>query len=438
MCSSTAVHRAPVALADLDEVLPSIDPEVAVDVRPRHVHVGLVRARDPVHAAPHGWIGEDRDLRAEPLGTDEPLGEPVPGEVLVLEAAHPFGEVQPRELLLPHLAIAGKQHRDGATLDVEEDALQRGRGGHAHLFDHQVDRHRARRLDLRERLELSGSARLGSARRRGFGIREVVVVLAPHEQVLTDVGEGHELVVHPAADRPGIGLDGHDVQAQSVEHALVGLVHHAVGLAQPVLVPIERVRVLHQELAPAQQPVAGTPLVPILPLHLVHVDGEVLVRRELLLDEGSNDLLLGRPQQELPAVAVLQPEELVPVGVPPSGLLPGLRRQHDRHAELLRPRRVHLLAHDPLDLRHRAEPERHRRVDPGGHLADEGGAEQQSMRRDVGLRRIVPERAREEPGYPHRTRIPADLRAPGGYVSSTEAITCRQRPVLATPPSSKG
>ena len=244
-----AVHRASVTLADLDEVLPSVDPEVAVHVRARHVHVGPVRARDPVRAPTDRWVGEDRDVRAEPLRTHESLREPEPGEVLVLEAPHPFGEVEARELLLPHLAVARDQDGDGSALDVEQDALQRGLGGHAHLLDHQLDRHRTGRLDLREGLELAGSRRLGCARRRGLGIREVVAVLAPDEQVLTDVGEGHELVVHPTADRPGIGLDDHGVQAQAVEHPLVGLVHHAVGLAHPVLVPIERVRVLHQELA---------------------------------------------------------------------------------------------------------------------------------------------------------------------------------------------
>ena len=118
-------------------------------------------------------------------------------------------------------------------------------------------------------------------------------------------------------------------------------------------------------------------------------------------NERSRDLLLRWTEDELPFVTILQPEHQVPVGLPSTRELPRLGVQDDRHAELLCSGRVHLLAHDPFDLIHRPEPEGHRGVDPGGDLPDERGAQQEPVGRNVGLGRILPERAREQLGYPH-------------------------------------
>ena len=148
--------------------------------------------------------------------------------------------------------------------------------------------------------EISVGHRFGCAWRGGLGVGEVVAVLAADEEIFADVRQRHELVVDAAADRAGIRLDDHVVQAEAVEHALVRLVHHAVGLAHPLLVTVERVRVLHQELASAQQSVPRPELVAVLPLHLVDVHRQVAVRGELLLHERSRDLLLRRTEDELP------------------------------------------------------------------------------------------------------------------------------------------
>ena len=358
------------------------------------MRVGPVGARRPVRAAADRRVREDRDVVAEPLRADEPFREPALREVLVLERPDALGEVQAGELLLVHLAVPGHEHRDRPALDVEQDALHRGLGRDPHLLDHQLDRHGAGRLDLRQRLGVLGGG-LRRSRRRGLRVREVVTVLAPNEEVLPDVGERHELVVHAATDLAGVGFDDHVVEPEPIEHLDVGVVHHAIGLTHPTLVPVERVRVLHQELSAAQQAIARTELVPVLPLDLIHVRRQVSVRRKLLLRQLGDDLLLRRTEEELAAVSVLEPEDQLAVRGPATGRLPWLRGQDDRHPELLGTGGVHLLTHDPLDLVHRAEPERHRRVDAGRGLADERGAEQQAMRRDVGLRRILPERARE-------------------------------------------
>ena len=247
----------------------------------------------------------------------------------------------------------------------------------------------------------NGSGSTPSSGRRGRGgggleIREVVAVFASHEQVLSHVGERHELVVHVAADRAGVGLDHHVIEPASVEDAFVRLEHHAVGLPHAVLIAIERVRVLHQELPSTQESVPRAELVAVLPLHLVEVDGKVPVRGELVGHERREHLFLGRSEHELAAVAIGEAEHLVAVGLPPPGQLPGLGGQHDRHAHLLRTRGVHLLADDRLDLLRHAHAEGHRGVHARHQLAHEGSAQQQSVAGGLGLGRVLPERACEE------------------------------------------
>jgi hypothetical protein len=210
-------------------------------------------------------------------------------------------------------------------------------------------------------------------------------------------------MVDAATDRSRVRFDDHVVETEPVEHTLVRLVHHAVGLPHPLLVAIERVRVLHQELACAQEPVARTELIAVLPFHLIDVDRQVTVGGELLLDQRGHDLLLGGTEQELAPVPVLEAEHQVAVRVPTAREPPGLDGKDDRHPELLGAGRVHLLANDPLDLLHRAEPQGHRGVDPRRDLPDEGRPQQQPMGRDLGLRRILPERSREQLRYPHGT-----------------------------------
>ena len=120
----------------------------------------------------------------------------------------------------------------------------------------------------------------------GFDVGGVVARPAPHEVVLADRGDGHELVVHVAADLARLRLrPARNVRPQRVEDAAVRVVHLAVARAQPVEVGVEGVRVLHQELAAAQQPEARAQLVAVLPVDLVQVDGQVAVRRVLLRDD---------------------------------------------------------------------------------------------------------------------------------------------------------
>ena len=86
--------------------------------------------------------------------------------------------------------------------------------------------------------------------------------------------------------------------------ALVRLVHDPVGLAHAVLVAVDRVRVLHQELAPAEQAEPRAELVAVLPFDLIDVHGQVAVGGKVAGRQRRDDLLLRGAEDQLAVVAV--------------------------------------------------------------------------------------------------------------------------------------
>src|SRR5204863_140373 len=106
-------------------------------------------------------------------------------------------------------------------------------------------------------------------------------------------------------------------------------------------VGMERVRVLHDELAPAHEAEARPDLVPELHLDLVEVLREIAVGADLSPDEIGHHLLVGRAEAEVAVVAVLEPQELAPVLLPAAALPPELGRDDRRHQDLLRAGAVH-------------------------------------------------------------------------------------------------
>ncbi len=113
-----------------------------------------------------------------------------------------------------------------------------------------------------------------------------------------------------------------------------------VGHVEARVVDVEGVGVLHHELAAAQQPRARPGLVAELGLDLIEPQRQVLVGRVEVLDEKGEHLLVGRGQQEVVALAVLEPEDVVAVVGPAVGQLVGLLGQQRREvAPLARPSR---------------------------------------------------------------------------------------------------
>src|SRR5690606_39825668 len=94
----------------------------------------------------------------------------------------------------------------------------------------------------------------------------------------------------------------------------------------PLPVPVERIAVLHDKLPGAHDAEARADLVAVLVLNLVDDERELPVRADLRTDHVGDDLLVGRPEAELPAVAVLQAEHLLAVIEPAPAFVPQLRR----------------------------------------------------------------------------------------------------------------
>ncbi len=165
------------------------------------------------------------------------------------------------------------------------------------------------------------------------------------------------------------------------------------ALVEPFLVAVERVRVLHDELANAEQASARPGLVAVLRLEVVEPLRQVAVRAQLPSVEGHR-LLMRHREDEVAARSVL---ELVDLGRDDApGLLPELGRRQHRHEHLLGADRVHLLADDLRGVLVHAPAERQERPQACGDLPDVAAAHEELVARGVGIGRIVPKRRDEE------------------------------------------
>ena len=119
----------------------------------------------------------------------------------------------------------------------------------------------------------------GRARDNRLGGLDVGGPSAPavDERGLACVRKRHELGGHLAADLPRVGDHGPVLQVEALADASVGVRLVVVVLLERGLVDMEGVGVLHDELAPAQEPEAWTDLVAELHVDLVERDRQVAV-----------------------------------------------------------------------------------------------------------------------------------------------------------------
>ena len=197
-----------------------------------------------------------------------------------------------------------------------------------------------------------------------------------------------------AADRTRVRLDGAELQAAAREDVRIGVVHFLVGNVGSRLILIEGIEILHDELAAAHESEARTNLVAILVLNLVQKERQLLVGAHLIAHERRDHLLVRRAETEFTAVAVFQAKHLLSEYAPTPRLLPDLRRLHDRHAQFLSARRIHLLADDLLDLLYRAPRQRQIRIDAARRLADHSRTQHETMARDLSVGRHLAQRRR--------------------------------------------
>ena len=192
-------------------------------------------------------------------------------------------------------------------------------GVDAEVRRQRLDGGRVRGVDLLHLRAVPRRRRLGRRERDRLDVGRVPATRAGDEGVFPDRGRREELLRRGTAHRSRHRRDDAVVQAQPVEDADVGLTMQLVGLGEPVVVEVERVGVLHDEFAPAQDAGAGPCLVAILGRDLVQHDRQILVGAVLALHQQREELLVGGPEQVVAALAVLQPEEQIAVLVPAAG-----------------------------------------------------------------------------------------------------------------------
>ncbi len=171
------------------------------------------------------------------------------------------------------MVAAQRQHDEIAVLTFHDQRLQAALRRNGEEGAQLGDAVNVRRVDASHRL----------ARRRPFAVRrragnqlQVDGELAARGEgdgVLARVREHVELVRTAAADGAGIGLDDAEHQPGAGENARVGLVHGVVAALVRVTIQVERVSVLHDELARTHDTETGPNLVAELGLYLVEIGG---------------------------------------------------------------------------------------------------------------------------------------------------------------------
>ncbi len=222
-----------------------------------------------------------------------------------------------------------------------------------------------------------------------------------------------EFVAHGAADGAGIGEHCAELQFETGEDAFVGPIHVPVFGFQPLGIDVERVRVLHQELARAHDAESRADLVAELPLDLEEVERQLLVGLQFGAGEVGDDFLMGGAEAVLGVLAVADLEQLPAELLPASGLLPQLLRLDGRHQNLDGAGRLHLLAHHGFDLAQHAQAERGPGVDAGRQLADHAGTQHQLVAGDLGVGGNFLDGVQMETGQAH------DRKAMGKTVDSS-------------------
>ncbi len=98
-----------------------------------------------------------------------------------------------------------------------------------------------------------------------------------------------------------------------------------VGNVQARSIQIEGIRILHGELARAQQTGARPRFIAKLRLDLVPDLRKLPVAVEFPAGDGGHDFFVGHAQAKIAPKAVLQPEHVVAHHIPAARLLPNLR-----------------------------------------------------------------------------------------------------------------
>ena len=370
---------------------------------PAQVDVWLVAARDHAPRAAQRLVRHHLHARAD--GADEAAHRAEHLAHLVLGGG-PDGRAE-RVLqldLVQAVVAAGEHQHRAAAVEHDREGLDRRARRDAEEAGQGIDRGGAGRLHGLGPVERRGQAvdRL----RRGAGDLQVgrVAGVGEGDLVLARGAGRHVLVGAEAAHHAHVRLHSVPLEAGAVEDPVVGPDVALVVRVQALLVAVERVGVLHDELARAQQAGARARLVALLGLEVVEAERQVAVGAHLVRDVVGHRLLVRHRQHEVGAAAVLELEQLLDVVA--AARLPEVSGLQNRHQELHRADRVELLAHDLLGLAVGPPARRQERPHARTELTREAGPHQELVRDGLGVCRRILERGQEvgaEPG--HRRRV---------------------------------
>jgi len=178
------------------------------------------------------------------------------------------------------------------------------------------------------------------------------------------------------------------------------------GGVQSLGIDVERVRILHRELAHAKHTRLRARLVAVLLLDLVPDLRKLFVTAQFGGQRGEH-LFAGHAEPDIGAFAIRQPEHLFAHRLPASTALPEIRGLYGRQQKLLGSNAVHFFTGDLLDFLTDAKAKREQRVDARHQLTDKARSHQEFVADGFGVGRIVAQCRDEElrPAHERPTRM---------------------------------
>ena len=219
------------------------------------------------------------------------------------------------------------------------------------------------------------------------------------EGVFADFHRSKELFGFETAHRAGHGVHRHILQIETVENTLIGATLVHIRLDKTFLVEREGVGVLHDEFTATDQACTRTEFVTILGLNLVEGNRQILVGGVQVLDQQGEHFLMGRCQQVVGLMTILQTEDVVAILFPTMGGLIRLTRQQTGEVNFLGVDRSHFLTDDVFDLVQNIQTQRQPGPNTRSGLAQVAGALQKLIRYDICIGGILTQSAQEHGGH---------------------------------------
>ena len=194
------------------------------------------------------------------------------------------------------------------------------------------------------------------------------------------------------AHRARVRLHGRVFQAAAIEDPAVRRAMLLVRNVQARCVDVERIGVLHRELAHPQQTALWARLVAELGLDLIPDLRQLFVAAQQPARDGRHRFFVGHRETQGPAEAVFQAEKIVAHRVPAGRFFPDFGWIQGGQVKFLRADRIHFPAHDGRDLQQRPLRQEQVAVDSGGKLADVARAQKESVAGDFRFGRVLPQR----------------------------------------------